>query len=164
MKRFFVPAILLVASMTMAPGFGRPATHIQVDRLIAQYEVTMDPVKLHDWVLAQVASSEGWDDVTDRADARVFKKHDEKITALRTTYNAFWMIDEADGSTFIANYFTRGDLEGGAVRIRADHFEIHSSVYKDGSILWAFIHPDGRTFSRKTHSDGSIEYSQTPAR
>lgn len=151
--------MLLAAALTMAPGYGRPGTEIQVDRLISQYEETMEPIAYYEWLKSQVSSEQGWDGVERRNDADIFRKNDQGVRAIRQGEHLYWMRDDADGSSFMAAFHTRGPLQGGVLRVRADGVEVHSSLYPDGSVLWAFVHPDGRVFRRKTNVDGSFDYS-----
>jgi hypothetical protein len=176
MKRFFVPSILLAAALTMAPGYGRPVTEIQVDRLIAQYEESMEPHEFYAWMTTKMNSDSSWNEIVDRTDSRVLKRDDWGVTAIRTNQNVVWIRDSIDGSHFMASFFppghvTFGDreferthLEGGTLLVRADGMEVHASLYKDGSVLWAFVHPDGRVFRRTTNADGTYDYASQPKR
>ncbi|MEK7356881.1 MAG: hypothetical protein AAB250_10555, partial [Bdellovibrionota bacterium] len=64
---------------------------------------------------------------------------------------------------FYASFFPKGpfskELQGGTLFVRKDGVQINASIYTDGSLLWAFTHPDGRSYRRRTNPDGTLEYS-----
>lgn len=163
MNRFPILAMILVALVSMAPGFGRPALEIQIDRTIAQYEESMDPLSMYEWMRSELASERGWDQVAVRTDGTLFKKLDQGVTAFRQSEHMYWMRDEADGASFMAAFHTRGPVQGGTLKVRADGAQIHASLYADGSVLWAFVHPDGRVLRRKVNPDGTVDYSAAPS-
>lgn len=161
MNRIRSSVMVMIAALSMAPGFGRPALEIQIDRLVAQYEESMEPFETFEWVKSKVAVPEGWDDVEVRAGGTIIHRDFETgARAITRDGQYVWIRESEDGSAFMASFFTHGRFQGGTLTVRPDGIQVHASINHDGSLVWAFTHPDGRVFKRVTSPDGVVIYSK----
>lgn len=163
MKKVSILSIMIAAFASMAPGYGRPALEISLDRVVDRYEAALDPETVFASMIRQTSTNDGWQSIENRQYDTVFKRRDRHVI-VRTDLNLFWVRESGEtGPKFFASYFPKTDMnpvtQGGTLFVRPDGVQINASLFRDGSLVWAVSHPDGRVFKRTERPDGSLEYA-----
>lgn len=160
----YLGSLFAVAILSMAPGYGRPVLEVKLDNLIERYEAALDPESVFESMLRQV-SSDDWSEIEERANDTIFRRRPQNLM-VKTAHNLVWVRESGEtGPKFFASYFPVSEMnpvsQGGTLFVRPDGIQINASLMHDGTLVWAFTHPDGRVFKRTTRRDGTYEYASS---